>query len=220
MLYYNSTMQGQVNLTCTHVPWHIMGLCGMIPLCTTHALAEPNVPSCTLVPWYIMGLCGTIPLCTAHALYSLCGMIPLCTAHALPTVYHMCCYIAHPNVPSCTLVPWYIMVRSHCVPHMLFIAHPIVPSCTHVPWYIMGLCGMIPLCTTHALAHPNVPSCTHVPWYIIGLCGTIPLCTTRGLMSHPVLLFHGHLHIIVCVPDSHTHMTLVQSYILIIYTSE
>ena len=61
------------------------------------------------------------------------------------------------------------------------IVDPNVPSCALVPWYIMGLCGTTPMCTTRGLADPNVPSCTLVPWYIMGLCGTIPLCTTHAL---------------------------------------
>ena len=91
-----------------------------------------------------------------------------------PTVY---LHVDDPSVLSCTIVhhgtKWYNPTMYH--------TWSSVPSCTHIPWYIIVQSHT----TTHGLADPSVLSCTHIPWYIMGLCGTIPLYTTHGLANPP-----------------------------------
>ena len=66
---------------------------------------------------------------------------------------------------------WDYVGQSHCVPPTIYLI-PVSRPVLFVPWYNVGLCGTIPLCTTHYLAYPSVPSCT-IRTMVQCQCGTM-----------------------------------------------
>ena len=205
--------------SCTLVPWHSMGLCGTIPLCTTHALADPSVPSCTHVPYGTSWDYVVRSHCVPHMLWPIPVSHPVLMYHNYGTSWD---YVVRSHCVPHMLKPipvshpvlmyhgtlWDCVVRSHCVPHLLYIAQP------HFP--------ILYSCTIHALADPSGPSCTLVPWYSMGLCGTIPLCTTHALYcpSHCPVLYSCTMvhHGTMWYDPSVYHTCCSRSQCLILYS--